>query len=150
LILGRILPNILSYDCAAQGLRLNKPQAVLIAVRDTFSPYASDGVVKENHVQLTANKRITSAQVGASLDSAKQWLEHSLYLKQVAKMYGVSSQRVHQMIDCNLLTPLTDEGIDGRSNRMFNAEEVARLIDDLRGKVIKKSAHVTDWRSATS
>ncbi len=73
----------------------------------------------------------------ASLDSVKQELGHSLNLKQVAKMLGVTSQRVYEMIECNLLRPITDEGIDDRSDHKFNSEEVKCLVDSVKDKVVK-------------
>lgn len=79
----------------------------------------------------------------ASLDFVKHELEHSLYLKQVAGMLGVSSQRVHEMIECNLLRPLKDEGIDGRSGWTFNSEEIKCLLAAIKGKLIKGSRIAT-------
>jgi len=73
----------------------------------------------------------------ASLDIVKQELEHSLNLKQVAEMLGIASQRVHELIECNLLRPLTNEGINGRGDRKFSSEEIKCLVAGVRSKHVK-------------
>lgn len=75
----------------------------------------------------------------ASLNTVKQELEQSLYLKQAAARLGVSCHRVRELIKCNLLRPNEGVGIDGRSSQTFNSEDILCLLDSVRGQLIKGS-----------
>lgn len=79
----------------------------------------------------------------ASLESIKHEFEHSLSLKQAAGILGISSRRVYELIECNLLRPFKGEGIDGRSDWTFRSEEIKCLLAAVIGRLTKGSRVAT-------
>lgn len=72
-----------------------------------------------------------------SLNTVKQELEQSLYLKQAAARLNVSCHWVRELIKCNLLRPHEGIGIDGRSGQTFNSEDIKCLLDSVRRQLIR-------------
>ena len=70
-----------------------------------------------------------------SLLAFKRELDHSLYLKQVEGLLGLSHKRVLELVDHQLLKPLRGPTVDGCSDWRFNREEVNGLLCSIKEKV---------------
>lgn len=76
----------------------------------------------------------------ASLNTIKQELKHSLYLKQAAARLGISCDRVRELIKCNLLRSHEGIRVDGRCGQTFDSEDIKCLLDSVRRQLIKGSS----------
>jgi hypothetical protein len=70
-----------------------------------------------------------------SLLTFKQEFDHSLYLKQVENLLGLSHRRVLELVACQLLKPLRGPTVDGCSDWRFNEEDVKGLLCSVKEKV---------------
>jgi TniQ len=76
-----------------------------------------------------------------SILAFKRELDHSLYLKQVRGLLGLSHKRVLELVECQLLKPLRGSTVNGYSDWRFSGDEVKGLLRLVREKV-KPSASV--------
>jgi hypothetical protein len=67
----------------------------------------------------------------SSLLEFKAELDHSMYLKKVEELLGISGERVIELIDYGLLHPIRGPKIDGCKNWKFRETDVRSLLDDV-------------------
>jgi hypothetical protein len=70
-----------------------------------------------------------------SLLKLKHELEHSLYLKQVQQILGLTHERVLELVTYKLLNPLRGPITDGCSDWRFSEKEVKDLLEKIKKRV---------------